>query len=313
MKHCLSSIGPALSDRFRLSRLCVVDNASTDNSMNELQEFDLPLHIFQNESNRGFAAACNQGAHGTHATYLLFLNPDTRLSPSSLTIAITFMEDPQNQRIGICGVPLLDNSSQPSTCSASFPSPLSMCIESCGLSRLFGTPRFAAYSEAEWSHGNHLIVDQVIGAFFLVRSSVFTNLAGFDEKFFMYFEEVDFSLRAKADGHASCLVFGTRVWHTGGVSSQQVKDLRLFYSLRSKLQYARKHFSPAAQLTVLIFTLLVEPLARCIQGFSKSPLATFSVIFHAYRRLGLELISRSVHKRRRRPVVARAIERAPAP
>ena len=280
--------------------------------MDGLQEFDLPFHIFKNRSNRGFAAACNQGALGTHASYLLFLNPDTRLSPSSLTTAIAFMEEPQNQRIGICGAPLLDNSSQPSTCSASFPSPLSMCIESCGLSRLFGTQRFAAYSDAARPHGNHLIVDQVIGAFFLVRSAVFNLLAGFDERFFMYFEEVDFSLRAKASGHASCILFGSSVWHTGGVSSQQVKDLRLFYSLRSKLQYARKHFPPAGQLTVLIFTLLVEPIARCIQALNASKVITISATFRAYRHLGWELVSGSFRKGRRRSIIARDCDRAQA-
>lgn len=279
--------------------------------MDDLQQFDLPFVIYRNESNRGFAAACNQGAYGTRAAYLLFLNPDTRLSLTSLTMTIGFMGQPRNQQIGICGVPLLDDASRPGTCTASFPSPMSMCVESCGLPRLFGTERFASYSDTPEPLGDQLTVDQVIGAFFLVRTSIFNILAGFDERFFMYYEEVDFSIRARAYGYTSCLVFGTRAWHTGGVSSQQVRDLRLFYSLRSRLQYARKHFSPAGRLMVLIFTLLVEPLARCIHGLSASSLTTFSVTFRAYCHLSRELLLRLVRKVRGQPVVVRDCERAP--
>jgi len=97
-----------------------------------------------------------------------------------------------------------------------------------------------------------VVVDQVIGAFFLVRRALFETLGGFDERFFMYFEEVDFSKRAQMRGAASVYLGAARAFHSGGYSSRQVKASRLFYSLRSRFLYGFKHFRPAEAVAVLL-------------------------------------------------------------
>lgn len=273
-------------------RVCIVDNASTDNSLDGIEDLDLPCVVYRNISNRGFAAACNQGAHGSSADYLLFLNPDTRLTATSLSVPTRFMEEPESQRVGICGIPLLDDSGEPGTCCAAFPSALFLCAESCGLQRLIGRQRFTSYRKAPHGFERRLTVDQVIGAFFLVRASVFENLGGFDERFFMYYEEVDFSLRALAIGYTSCVLFETVAYHTGCVSSSRVKDLRLFYLLRSKLQYACKHFSISGQLMVGTFTLLLEPGVRCLHGLCTKSTDSITTTIRGYSYLLRELLAR---------------------
>ena len=105
---CLSSLASVVKSNNFINRVVVVDNASTDNSFNILDELDLPLKIIRNNENRGFAAACNQGAKGSTADYLLFLNPDTRLFQESLDKAIKYMEDPGHKDVGIIGIQLLD-------------------------------------------------------------------------------------------------------------------------------------------------------------------------------------------------------------
>src|SRR5438094_1323064 len=78
-RDCLLSIKNAKKSGFNLTRVVVVDNGSTDGSLDAIHTAGLPLTVIRNPENRGFAAACNQGAKESKADYLLFLNPDTRL------------------------------------------------------------------------------------------------------------------------------------------------------------------------------------------------------------------------------------------
>jgi len=114
----------------------------------------------------------------------------------------------------------------------------------------------------EWPHDETREVDHVIGAFFLVRRSLFESLGGFDERFFVYLEDVDFSVRAGRAGWRSVYLTEARAYHKGGGTSEQVKARRLFYSLRSRMQYAHKHFPVRGAIVVGAGTLLVEPLVR---------------------------------------------------
>jgi len=194
---------------------------------------------------------------------LLFLNPDTRLPPETLSRAIEFMEKAENQNIGICGGLAVDPRNQVAFSAARFPSLRIFLGTMTGLSHLF--PRLFPphqLSPAEVQMGG--VVDQIIGAFFLVRQPLFERIKGFDERFFVYFEEVDFSWRARQKGYLSYLLPQCRYIHIGCVSSNQEKGRRLFYFLRSRILYAFKHFPPweAWLLTFMTFTL--EFLERMI-------------------------------------------------
>ena len=140
-----------------------------------------------------------------------------------------------------------------------------------GLNRLFPT-RFASHLMLESECMRSREVDQIIGAFFLVRRSLFEALGGFDSRFFVYFEEVDFSLRALQAGSRSYYLASSTAYHKGGGSSQQAKAARLFYSLRSRLLYGFKHYSLLEALTLAILTLTVEMAARLLAAMaSMSP------------------------------------------
>ena len=84
LRECLTSFAAAAGDDVTLSRITMVDNASVDGSADGLENMGLPLTVIRNTENHGFAAACNQGAAGSDADFLLFLNPDTRLLAGSL-------------------------------------------------------------------------------------------------------------------------------------------------------------------------------------------------------------------------------------
>ena len=261
LRECLVSIVATQRHGFEIRRVVVVDNASWDGSAFGLDDLAMPLTVICNATNRGFAAACNQGARNSTADYLLFLNPDTRLFASSLAPPLAFMECRKNQSTGIMGIQLLDSNGQVSRSCARFPTPGRLFARSLGLDRLFPW-LFLSWAMTEWDHQESRVVDQVIGAFFLVRRPLFETLSGFDERFFVYMEEVDFSLRAMQMGWKSVYLTETQAYHKGGGTSEQVKAARLFYSLRSRILYAYKHFWWPTATGLLLTALILEPVAR---------------------------------------------------
>jgi len=238
----------------------VVDNGSTDGSADFLQDAS-DVVLVRAGSNLGFAKACNLGAPKGTSDFILFLNPDARLFAQSLPGACAYLDNPLHDDIGIVGVQLVGADGEVQRTCARFPTAVRLAAKSFGLTAMF---KMLDFQMKEWPHNETRRVDQVIGAFFLVRRSLFLDLSGLDERFFVYFEEVDFSYRASKLGYQSAYLAEVQAFHKGGGVSEQVKAHRLFYSIRSRIQYAFKHFMLPAALTVAIATLMVEPMTRLI-------------------------------------------------
>jgi GT2 family glycosyltransferase len=240
--------------------IIVVDNGSTDGSAETVE--GLPsVEVIRTGKNLGFAAACNIGARACDSRYILFLNPDTRVEANSLSVPLTFMEQADNGRVGICGIQLVDEQGKVSKTCAQFPTFLRLVSSALGLDKLPGL-KGSGMRMSNWGHQETRQVDQVMGAFFLIRKQVFDTCGGFDERFFEYFEEVDLARRVKLAGSDSWYLADARAFHAGGGTSRHVKAKRLFYSLRSRLLYGFKHF-PSWQAWLLVaVTGLIEPFTR---------------------------------------------------
>jgi hypothetical protein len=271
LRKCLDSIGGSKGDSYTLGRVVVVDNASGDGSAEGSGDPGFQLELVRNRINRGFAAACNQGAKGSDADYLLFLNPDTRLFEDSLDKPIAFMEDTNNRKIGIAGIQLTDDRGQVHRSCTRFPKPRHFVSQMLGLDRLF-PQHFPSHFMTTWDHRESRKVNHVIGAFYLIRRKLFEKLRGFDERFFVYLEDLDLSYRAfMADWQAFYLA-DAKAYHKGGGTSEQVKAIRLFYALRSRILYGYKHFRRWLAAGLMLGTLLLEPLARIgLAIFMRSP------------------------------------------
>jgi len=258
LMKCLQSIALTCSvSILQLQQCIVVDNASTDGSADGLEDLPIPLILVRNQENKGFAYACNQGAKGSRSSNILFLNPDIQLFPDSLTEALLFFQERQNERVGILGIQLVDEKGVIQRNVARFPTPRSLFPQMLGLDRLWPR-RFPPHFMTDWDHRESREVDQVTGAFFLVRKEVFELLHGFDERFFMYFEDLDFAYRAKQAGWKSYYLADAQAFHQGGGASNQVKAKRLAYVLGSRAQYVAKHFGRPAALAILSASLGVE-------------------------------------------------------
>ncbi len=281
LQECVESVTRSAQLGFVVSRVVVVDNGSIDGSVEGLDRFPLPLTLLRNRENRGFASACNQGAEGSRADYLLFLNPDIVLEKQSLSRAIAWMECPRGRATGILGIQLLDEEGRVSRTCARFPRPRHFLSQMLGLSRI-SSRLFSTHLMLEWDHQQNREVDHVMGAFFLIRRRLFEALKGFDERFFVYLEDLDLSLRARRAGWHSYYLADALAWHKGGGTSEQVMARRVFYSLQSRILYGFKHFSRPAATGLLLGTLVLEPLARMVPALCNRSPATAGETIQAF-------------------------------
>lgn len=269
LKQVISTISAHHEDL--VESVVIVDNASSDSSLSDVESeaatLPFKLQIVRNSRNMGFGAACNQGAALCGSEFLLFLNPDTRIFSGSLVKPLELLRGPGNERIGITGIQLIDENGAISRSCARFPTLRTFAAQAVGLNRI---PAFAHLGThmSDWAHDKSKNVDHVIGAFYLIRRPVFQQLGGFDERFFVYLEDLDLSLRASQMGYSSFFLAEANAFHSGGGTSRQVKAHRLFYSLRSRLLYGFKHFSRWKAWALVLITLVIEPLSRTVFSVS---------------------------------------------
>jgi N-acetylglucosaminyl-diphospho-decaprenol L-rhamnosyltransferase len=263
LRECLASFAVTANDDVTLSRVTVVDNASEDGSADRVDLLSAPLSIVRNPENRGFAAACNQGAEGSNADFILFLNPDTRLMPGSLEVPARYLRSPHHENVGIVGIQLVDGSGQVTRNTARVPTSWSMIGNSLALDRLMPSI-FPPHFVTEWAHDVTREVGQVMGAFFFVRRGVFEALGGFDERFFVYYEDLDFAVRAREHGWSSVYLANGQAFHRGQGTTERATQQRTFYFNRSKILFALKYFHVLGASGVMIATLLLEPAMRVI-------------------------------------------------
>ncbi len=260
LSTCIQSV--LKSSKGLIQKVVVVDNGSTDDSLENVCAFD-SLEIIRAGENLGFGRACNLGASFCSSEYILLLNPDAEVYERTFEDLKEYLSSEKSQSVGIVGIQLVDETGHIARSCTRFPGPVAFVAGALGVDRIF--PKIGHFM-SEWPHDESRIVDHVIGAFYLIRRDLFNSLGGFDERFFLYLEDLDLSLRAKKAGWNTVFLANIRAFHAGGGTSRQIKARRLFYATRSKLQYAFKHFPLLGALTVLFVTLFIELLVRTVHA-----------------------------------------------
>lgn len=248
-----------------LGSVIVVDNASRDGSA-DFCRTDPRIQLIEPGRNLGFGTACNLGAAQGSADYILFLNPDTKFLRPTLQSVAVFMERPTSARIGVCGVRLVDEKGTTWHHCSRFPSAIMFFSLSAGLSKLL--PRlFVPLELIEFDHLHDSRVPHVMGAFYLIRRSLFERIGGFDEGFFVYHEDMDLSLRVSQSGYQTQYLASQAIFHrTAGTTSQGASAKALSYLLESRLRYAGKHYGSMGVVLVGIGVLIVEPIRRLLHA-----------------------------------------------
>ncbi len=233
----------------------VVDNASTDGTVAVVQR-DFPrVSVLRNENNRGFAAANNQGIALARGEYLLLLNPDTIVHPCALETLCTFLD--AHPDVGACGPRLLneDGTTQPS--ARRFPSFRASLYRHTILRHFFVFRRhYRRWVMSGFSYDRQMDIDQLMGAALLLRRSAVDQVGPMDERFFMYYEEVDLCQRLRQAGWRVVFVPEATITHLGGESSRQVPIPARVMMLDSLLGYFRKH---RGQGVTRLFNCLFKP------------------------------------------------------
>ena len=221
----------------------VVDNASSDGSA-EMVRAEFPeVTVIANEVNLGFAAANNRALERASGRYAVLLNPDALLRPGDLERAVSKME--ATPSAGLAGARLVgrDGSWQPS--ARQFPSLTNDVLALSGLSAKFGRSRFFGRADRTWANPEEPApVDWVPGAFSIIRSEVLKTVGCFDERFFLYYEEVDLCRRIVEAGWQVWYWPELVVVHIGGGSQLAL------WRMRSALLYYRKHHPQQAWLAM---------------------------------------------------------------
>ncbi len=257
LEDCIKSI---LNQNINLiGNIIIVDNNSDDNSANNLQYLSPKIKIIFEKKNNGFARGCNIGSKFSKNKYLLFLNPDCQILENTLENVVKFITKNENQNIGICGTKMVDNLGRTVASVSRFPTLKNLLFKISGFDFLF---KKQGMLMRDFDHEKSGYVDQIIGAFFLIKRELFLKLDGFDEDFFLYMDEVDLSLRVKKLGYKSYYYADGKCFHEGGVSSKKNMVQRNINVLKSRIIYARKHFSKTDILVLIFASVFFEPLFR---------------------------------------------------
>lgn len=240
LEQCLYSVRSALLKTG--GEVIVVDNSSPDNSLAYLQPLFPEVQFIANQENIGFAQACNQGLARSRGQYVLFLNPDTIVPEDCFENCIRFFQE--HPEAGALGSRMVDGSGTfLKESKRAFPSPLTSLYKLFGLARLF--PRSAQFSRYHLGHleeHKNNEVDVLAGAFMMIRKTVLDKTGGFDERFFMYGEDVDLSYRIQKAGYKNYYFAGTTIIHFKGESTKKgsMNYVRMFYSAMSL--FVNKHY-----------------------------------------------------------------------
>jgi GT2 family glycosyltransferase len=263
LRACLRSIERSDRSVLPVDRVVVVDNASHDGSAEGIEPLPLPGTVVRNRRNLGFAAACNQGVELCSGSYLLFLHADTELFPDTLRKVGEFMRTQEAASVGICGVSMVDEHGLPAVSGLRCPSLASYLGAMTGLDRLLPKTLPTRHVPTAEPAGSRAVC-HVTSAFSLVRRSVFDDLGGFDERFFLYLEDVDFALRARWRGWQSYHLGDARARHTGNRSPDRIGGRRLSQALRSRTLFTFQYWPPWKARLLVVLTMAVELPARLL-------------------------------------------------
>ena len=235
LKQCLESV---FANTNGLDfEIIVINNDSGDGTVEMVEENFPQVQLVKSSINLGFARACNLGLKRASGENLLLLNPDTRLVGNSLKIANNILIN--DHSIGILGGQLLnyDKSIQPSV--RSFPKFTDHLMMIFKLHHLIKLKRYLAL---DFDYQKQSEVDQVMGAFFLISRPAWEKIGDFDDRYYIWFEEVDYCQRAKRAGFKVVYSPEPKIIHYGGRSFKQVFTLKNQWIFsKSRLRYVLKH------------------------------------------------------------------------
>lgn len=242
LRDCLNSLyAHAPNGEYEI---IVVDNHSTDGTIEMLESQFPQVQLIKNPTNNGFTAPMNQALQQAQGQYLLQLNPDTIVHDQALNQLIQFMQS--HPKVGICGPKVLNtDGSLQKPCRRGESTPWAVITYFLGLSSLFPKSKlFGGYLMNYLDEDEINEVDGVAGSCMLLRREVIDQIGYLDERFFAYQEDADFCFQARQAGWKVYYVPTAQITHYGGQGGSRVQPYRsIFEWHRSYWLYYRKNLA----------------------------------------------------------------------
>ena len=244
---CLKSVVSQYKQKLEKKEfeVIVVDNNSSDNSVAEISNLKSQvsnLIIIQNKENLGFGKGCNLGAKSAKGKYVLFLNSDTQVFDKGFLSMIDFLD--KNSNVAVLGGKLENNDGSIQRSCGKFYNLFNLLIMLLGLER-FGFLRSSPNKIQK--------VDWVSGACMMVRADIFEKLTGFDEKLFMYMEDMEICFRANKLGFVTYFYPNVKLKHKSLGSSNRTFAIINIY--KGILYFYSRHKTHLEYLVVKLFLI----------------------------------------------------------
>lgn len=258
LSNCLRSVCPEINRPGLSGKAFVVDNRSTDGTVDLVRNLFTSVELIANEENVGFGAANNQGmaaAAELKPRYYFLLNPDTVVQPGSIAKMVKFMD--KTPQAGVTGARLLYGNGRFQHSAFRFPGIGQLLFDLFPMRphRLYDTRINGRYPRRYYrANRQPFAVDHTLGATMLVRASVAEQTHGFDEAYALYCEEIDWSWRIRKAGWDIYTAPTAEITHYGGESSKQAPIQSLIALWRSRAQLYHQHHN---RLKARIATRLV--------------------------------------------------------
>lgn len=250
--ECLNSLKS--NDTYSDMEIIVVDNASTDGSVDAIR--GLELKIIQNTENLGFSKANNIGMEMSTGKYICLMNSDIKILPNCISIICDYMDN--NPNIGMVGPQIFYPDMKLQMSCRHFPNILNQLLNSLGVTKYLPDGKYC--KEATIVRDTKE-VDCVSGCLQVARRDAIAQVGLLDEQFFFYSEDVDWCKRFSNAGWRIVHLTEARAIHYGGASSSEYPSKFFVEHFRSKLKYYNKHFNQFSKIIlnlILIFHFAIR-------------------------------------------------------
>lgn len=264
LKNCLESVNKTAKNL--KPEIIVVDNNSSDDSLEILVREFPDVRVINNSQNYGFAKGANIGMKQAQGEFILLLNPDTIVYECAVTSMLEYMEN--HPETGILGPQLLDPDGSLQHSCRNFPTwSVYFSNRQSLLNRFFPSNKWSnKYLLKQIDHKQIQEVDWITGCCLFLRKKMLEEIDYLDEDFFMYIEDVDIARRAKAKNWKVVYFSQARLIHYKSKSVLQNRLGMLVEHHRSMYQYYLKHFPKNPVVRVLVFGGIFLRLGLSILG-----------------------------------------------
>lgn len=259
--RCLGSIyGTGLENELEV---IVVDNNSADNTCSIIQNNFPQVKLIQNHDNLGYTAACNQGIKASKEKYVLLLNPDTEVNEDALIKLKEYLD--KHSEAGAIAPQLLNDDGSIQYSCRTFPEFRDMFFELTLFSTIFPkSETFARWKMQYFDHNNTHEVDQPMAAALMIRKNVLDKVDNMDERFKMFFNDVDLCKKIKDNNYKIIFDSSAKITHSKGVSIYKDRAKMIKVWNEDCIKYFEKHYNSRLKLGLLKIGLRLSGFFRIL-------------------------------------------------